>query len=118
VASEAVTRAVAALAAILALAELGQAGAQETWRGIAVAPEHRCSAYDRDDYPYPQSVELDLIAGMGGRVYGPYTGRTFADRYQTDIEHMVATSEAHDSGLCGADSRAPHSRAASGVVVL
>ena len=71
--------------------------------GLTVAAEHRCSAYDRKDYPYPQSVELDLIAGMGGRIYGPYTGRYFPTRRHTDIEHIVAVSEAHDSGLCAAD---------------
>ena len=37
-----------------------------------------------------------------GAVYGPYTGRCFASTGETDIEHMVATSEAHDSGLCAA----------------
>ncbi len=41
---------------------------------------------------------------MGGRVYGPYTGRRFASASQTDIEHIVAISEAHDSGLCAAGS--------------
>ena len=41
---------------------------------------------------------------MSGIVYGSYTGRTFADRGETDIEHIVARSEAHDSGLCAADS--------------
>ena len=41
---------------------------------------------------------------MGGRVYGPYTGRYFASWRETDIEHMVATSEAHDSGLCATGS--------------
>ncbi|MCY4599872.1 MAG: excalibur calcium-binding domain-containing protein, partial [Acidobacteria bacterium] len=35
-----------------------------------------------------------------GAVYGPYTGNCFATTSETDIEHMVATSEAHDSGLC------------------
>jgi len=39
---------------------------------------------------------------MGGHIYGPYTGWTFASMKQTDIEHIVATSEAHDSGLCAA----------------
>jgi len=78
------------IAALVALVLAGPVSA-ETWRGIVVAPEDRCSAYDRDAYPYPQSLELDLIAGMGGRVYGPYTGRIFSDRGQTDIEHMVAT---------------------------
>ena len=88
-------------AAVLAFA--GGASA-ETWRGLTVAPEHRCAPYDRDDYPYPQSVERDIIARMGGRIYGPYTGTHFDSRRQTDIEHMVAASEAHDSGLCGASA--------------
>ena len=39
-----------------------------------------------------------------GAVYGPYTGRCFASTRETDIEHVVAASEAHDSGLCAADS--------------
>ena len=78
------------------------ATAQETWRGLTVAPEHRCSPYDRSDYPYPQSVERKIVASMGGAVYGPYTGRVFAGTGETDIEHVVATSEAHDSGLCAA----------------
>ena len=86
--------------------------AAETWRGLTVAPEHRCSAYDRDDYPYPPSVEREIVAGMGGRIYGPYTGRMFASMRETDIEHIVAVSEAHDSGLCaaGAATRRAFSR--------
>ena len=67
-----------------------------------VAPESRCSPYDADDYRYPQSVEDRVIAELGG-VYGPYTGRWFANKRETDIEHIVARSEAHDSGLCVAD---------------
>ena len=87
-----------------ALALAGAASA-ETWRGLTVAPEHRCSPYDRErDYRYPQSVERDIIQAMGGRIYGPYSGRQFDSRRQTDIEHMVATSEAHDSGLCAASA--------------
>ncbi len=92
------------LAAVLAAALAPAAGAAETWRGLVVAPESRCSPYRSKDYRYPQSVEGRIVAGMGGRVYGPYTGRTFANRRQTDIEHMVARSEAHDSGLCAADA--------------
>ena len=34
-----------------------------------------------------------------GAVYGPYTGRCFGSTRDTDKEHIVATSEAHDSGL-------------------
>lgn len=41
---------------------------------------------------------------MGGRVYGPYTGKYFKSDRETDIEHIVATSEAHDSGLCAASA--------------
>ena len=78
------------------------ATASETWRGLAVAPEHRCAPFHRDDYPYPQSVERVIIESLGGRIYGPYTGRHFSSPRETDIEHIVAVSEAHDSGLCGA----------------
>lgn len=52
--------------------------------------------------PYPQTVEARIVESMGGRIYGPFTGRHFASRRETDIEHMVATSDAHDSGLCAA----------------
>jgi hypothetical protein len=72
-----------------------------TWRRIAVAAEHRCSPYDSDDYRYPASVEPKIVAAQGG-IYGPYTGKWFASIRETDIEHIVARSEAHDSGLCAA----------------
>ena len=58
--------------------------AAETWRGLTVAPEHRCSP-------------------VRGAIYGPYTGTCFGSTNETDIEHIVATSEAHDSGLCARD---------------
>ena len=80
------------------------AEASEMWRGLAVAPEHRCAPYDRGDYPYRQSVEARIVEGMGGRVYGPYTDQHFRSTCDTDIEHIVATSEAHDSGLCAANA--------------
>ena len=71
---------------------------------VTVAPEHRCAPYDKKrDYPYPQSLERDIVRELGA-VYGPYTGRCFASTRETDIEHIVAASEAHDSGLCAADS--------------
>ena len=92
--------------AVLAIAAVLAAGhghtAAETWRGLAVAPEHRCAPYDRGDYPYPQSVEAGIVASMGGSVYGPYTGRYFRSARESDIDHVVALSEAHDSGLCAA----------------
>ncbi len=37
-----------------------------------------------------------------GSLYGPYTGTHFSTSRDTDIEHVIARSEAHDSGLCSA----------------
>ena len=74
--------------------------ALNTLNTLVVAPENRCSPYDPDDYPYPPSVEAEIVSAMGGRIYGPYSGATFGSTSETDIEHMVAKSEAHDSGLC------------------
>jgi hypothetical protein len=86
--------------------------AAETWRGLVVAPEQRCSPYDKKrDYPYPQAIEREIVRRLGA-VYGPYTGTCFTSTRQTDIEHMVAASEAHDSGLC-ARNRATRARFAS-----
>lgn len=74
--------------------------AESVLSGITIAPENRCSEYDSDDYSYPQSVEPEIITQQGGRIYSPYSGTYFTDRSETDIEHIVARSEAHDSGLC------------------
>ncbi|MXW48446.1 MAG: DUF1524 domain-containing protein [Gammaproteobacteria bacterium] len=73
----------------------------DTWQGLNVEPENRCSPYHSKDYTYPQAVEPEIIR-LIGKIYSPYTGRCFASRYETDIEHIVARSEAHDSGLCAA----------------
>ena len=71
-------------------------------RALTVAPELRCAPYDSDDYSYPASVERQVVSRMGGLIYGPYSGRHFPSTSDTDIEHIVARSEAHDSGLCAA----------------
>ena len=95
----------ACLSAIALLAFAAPALAADTWRCLVVAPENRCAAYNkRRDYPYSRSVEARIVAGLGGRIYGPYTGRTFSTTRQTDIEHIVAAAEAHDSGLCAASA--------------
>ena len=65
-----------------------QAESNETWRGLVVAPEDRCSDYASDDYSYPQSVEPEIVEAMGGRTYGPYTGTCFSSIRETDIEHI------------------------------
>ncbi len=54
------------------------------------------------DYLYPQSIEHKIVQDLG-LIYGPYSGTCFNSIRQTDIEHMIATSEAHDSGLCARD---------------
>lgn len=78
---------------------------QQTWRGLVIEPENRCTSYDKSEqYPYPQSVEDEIVEKMGGVVYGPYTGRYFDNDRETDIEHIVAASEGHDSGLCAASA--------------
>ena len=71
---------------------------------MEVAPENRCSPYDRDDYPYSPAVEARILKRDGGVIRCRYTGQTFARLKGTDIEHVVAFSEAHDSGLCAAAS--------------
>ena len=110
---------VLAVLAIVAagIGHCGQAFSAETWSGLVIAPEHRCALYVQDHYDYPQSVEAEIVAAMGGRIYGPYTGRYFLSTRRTDIEHIVAVSEGHDSGLCAAD-RSVRSRFASDLLNL
>ena len=95
---------VGAVSTIARIPPGGELYAQTSWRGLLVAPEQRCSPYDADDY---RSVEDRIVDDLGG-VYGQYTGRWFASESDTDIEHMVARSEAHDSGLCAADLATRH----------
>ena len=100
------------LAAALLAGTLGVVGAAETWRGLVVADEELCSPYDKArDYPYPQAIERDIVRRLGA-VVGPYTGTCFGSTDETDIEHIVATREAHDSGLCARD-RATRARFAT-----
>ena len=73
----------------------------ERWRGLVVTDENRCSPYSSKDYRYSQSVEQRIVDAQGG-IFSPYTGVWFDSTKETDIEHIVARSEAHDSGLCAA----------------
>ena len=42
------------VSAVLFATSVSSQDATDTWRGLVVAPEHRCSPYDRKrDYPYP-----------------------------------------------------------------
>ena len=56
----------ACLIAIALPAFAAPALAADTWRGLVVAPEDRCAAYNkRRDYPYSRSVEARIVAGPG-----------------------------------------------------
>ena len=93
------------LGVILPMAACSHPVVTVIWSGLTISEEERCSPYDPDDYSYPASVEARIVEDMGGVIYGPYTGRLFASTRETDIEHIVARSEAHDSGLCAADAQ-------------
>ena len=113
-------------------AALSAPAVAETWCGLRVAPEDRCSPYVRKrDYTYPASIEWAIVErrdnhadadGILDRsIPSPYVKGLWFDRIKgrrgndenhdghrhlshgTDIEHIVATVEAHDSGLCRAD---------------
>lgn len=99
-----VTIALLAFGTIFTL-DSSRSDAADTWRGLKISPEDRCAHYDKKkQYSHPPTIEPKIVAAQGGRIYGPYSGRTFASTDETDIEHIVATSEAHDSGLCAADA--------------
>ena len=82
----------------------------ETWRGLRVCSERPREGYDRDDYGTGyRSLEDEIIAALpatmkaDGKVYTPYSCIAFditsSGTAATDIEHIVALAEAHDSGI-------------------
>ncbi|MDE2848185.1 MAG: DUF1524 domain-containing protein [Gemmatimonadota bacterium] len=66
--------------------------------GIRIERETTRRDYDRDDYDYPASIEQRIIDNQGGH-FSPYSLRCFDDLTETDIEHIVAAAEAHESGM-------------------
>ena len=81
-----------------------------TWRGLKVCDERPRDGYDRDAFGTGySSLEDDIIAALpptmkaNGKVYTPYSCIAFdittSGTAATDIEHMVALAEAHDSGI-------------------
>ena len=82
----------------------------ETWRGLRVCTERPRDGYDRDAFGTGyRTLEDDIIAALpatmkeGGKVYTPYSCIAFeitpSGTAATDIEHIVALAEAHDSGI-------------------
>ena len=82
----------------------------ETWRGLKVCDERPRDGYDRDAFGTGySSLEDEIIAALPptmkatGQVYTPYSCLAFditaAGTAATDIEHIVALAETHDSGI-------------------
>ncbi len=73
---------------------------------ITVAPENRCAPYDPKEWRY-DSLELKdaLIEARRGEIRSYYTGETFTSPDEVDLDHLVALSEAHDSGACAWSSQ-------------
>ena len=82
----------------------------ETWRGLRVCSEGPRDGYDRDAFGTGYSrLEDDIIAALprtmkaNRQVYTPYSCIAFditsSGTAATDIEHIVALAEAHDSGI-------------------
>ena len=87
-----------ALLILLAFLCASSLNAEETWQGLTVADESKCSPYDRKkDYEHPEKAVAEH-QGMVSR----YTGRKFDDLQDSEVDHIVALREAHDSGLCDA----------------
>ena len=89
----------------------------ETWRGLQVCEEQSRDGYDRDAFGSAYSSLEDEIIDMlppamkaGGQVYTPYSCLPFDIRSDgtaaTDIEHIVALAEAHDSRIADDQRRA------------
>ncbi|MCY4354130.1 MAG: HNH endonuclease family protein [Truepera sp.] len=76
--------------------------AQQSSFGLELAPESRCSDYDRALYPYRQPLELTVAFDHRSGIYDIYTGTVFTQGVDLTIEHIVSLAEAHDSGLCAA----------------
>ena len=88
-----------------------------TWRGLLVSEERVRSGYNRRAFGTSYSrLEDDIIRALppsmkaNGKVHTPYSCIAFDIRANgtaaTDIEHIVALSEAHDSGISNTNRRA------------
>ena len=88
----------------------------EIWRGLQVCEERPRDGYDRSAFGSGyRNLEDDIIAALpptmkaDGQVYTPYSCIAFditpAGTAATDIEHIVALAEAHDSGIAAGRRR-------------
>lgn len=72
---------------------------------LRVEKENWCTPYDRSEYSSNRVVEQTIVDRQGG-AFSPYDGTCFTSLRQSDIEHIVAVSEAHSSGMCGRSQEA------------
>lgn len=68
-------------------------------QSLRVQAEDWCTKYDRQEYPYPRTIEQRVIVAQGG-MFSPYDLTCFRDQRESDVEHIVALAEAHRSGMC------------------
>ena len=68
-------------------------------QSLRVQAEDWCTKYDRQEYPYPGTIEKRVIVAQGG-MFSPYDRTCFRDQRESDVEHIVALAEAHRSGMC------------------
>ena len=90
--------AVVAVAAMIATAATPSNAASDTQ--LTIAPEKRCSDYERRHYSYSSSKMRNALVGKLGGYFAPYSLETHWSGSTVDVEHMVSLSEAHDSGAC------------------
>ena len=84
-----------------------------TWQGIRVAPECRCTPYDRADYDVPaQSIEAQIADRLGGMVSRPTTGRSLTVSASPTSSTSSLSPRLTTPGLC-ATSAAVRRRFAS-----
>ena len=78
---------------------------------LKVEPENRCAPYSARQYTYNSKLDKQFVEGFGyvvnkdgkldrGFPSPYYHGISFRFLQDMDIEHVVARSEGHDSGLC------------------
>ena len=83
---------------------------------LKVEPEHRCAPYSAKNYSYNSKLDKKFVEGFGyvvdkdgkldrGFPSSYYHGISFRFLQDMDIEHVVARSEGHDSGLCAYPDR-------------
>ena len=66
-----------------------------------MASEDRCSPYNRDHYTFPQDLKIQLYSEFA-ESESTYDKTVIKGLGDFDIDHIIALSEAHDSGLCAA----------------